>query len=229
MDEKKTFSISVTGLLLVIAIIIIAIMAYFLYHINIEKQNAILENNHSNDQISSLENTVSSLQTKLDTISNTLNTDVSSEEKSTIITEKQSLDAAGYTITLYSNNEVKITPIIEDLQLFFGDSNMSAIEKSYSVTGFEGEIEKMYQGNNGTSVDPITFFIMKDGTVQYIFPLNQIIENNHIIPTSFTVDGKIDDLNNVVDLKSNSADVIIAVTKNGEEIKCWNEWMESME
>lgn len=222
MDEKKTLSISVTGLLLVIAIIIIAIMAYFIYQINTEKQNAIIENNNSNEQISALEN-------KLDTISNTFNTNTNSEKTMDIVTEKQTLTGAGYTITLYSNNEVKITPNMEDLQTIFGSIHVDGTDKSCSVTDFSGEIEKMYQANNGTSVDPITFFIMKDGTVQYIQPLNQIIENNNMVPTSFKVDGKIDDLNNVVDLKANSADVIIAITKDGKEIKIWNEWMESMQ
>lgn len=222
MDEKKTLSISVTGLLLVIAIIIIVIMAYFIYQANTEKQNAIIENNNSNEQISALEN-------KLDTISNTLNTNTNSEKTTDIVTEKQTLTGAGYTITLYSNNEVKITPNMEDLQTIFGSINVDGTDKSCSVTDFSDEIEKMYQANNGTSVDPITFFIMKDGTVQYIQPLNQIMENNNMVPTSFKVDGKIDDLNNVVDLKANSADVIIAITKDGKEIKIWNEWMESMQ
>ena len=222
MDEKKTLSISITGLLLVIAIIIIVIMAYFIYQANTEKQNAIIENNNSNEQISALEN-------KLDTISNTLNTNTNSEKTTDIVTEKQTLTGAGYTITLYSNNEVKITPNMEDLQTIFGSIHVDGTDKSCSVTDFSGEIEKMYQANNGTSVDPITFFIMKDGTVQYIQPLNQIIENNNMVPTSFKVDGKIDDLNTVVDLKANSADVIIAITKDGKEIKIWNEWMESMQ
>lgn len=81
----------------------------------------------------------------------------------------------------------------------------------------------MYQGNNGSGVSPITFFIMQDGTVQYIMPLEQLTNNSSSIPNSFKIDGKVDNVTNVVDLKSNSNDVIIAVTKDGKEIKIWNE------
>lgn len=215
MDNKKTLPSSILGLLLVITIIIIAIMAYFLYQANTEKKNAIFENKHSDEQISVLENN-----------SNINSNNLTEETTTNTITEKQSLTGAGYTITLYSNNEVKITPAMEDLQLILGINNIDNSNENYSVSNFSGEVEKMYQGNTGTSVDPITFFIMKDGTVQYIQPLDQIMNNNNIIPTSFKIDGKIDNLNNVIDLKTNSAEVIIAVTKDGKEIKIWNEWME---
>lgn len=226
MNEKKTLSISITSLLLVIAIILIVIMTYFLYTMKIEKQNAISKNTDSEEQIATLKNELSTLQTKLESVSNTLNTNTTTEETTTTETEKQSIDADGYTITLYSDNTVKLTPILKDLQTIFGSTTIEGLEKNYIVIGFLEKVEKMYQANNGLGVDPITFFIMKDGTVEYIQPLSQIINNNNIIPDSFKVDGKIDNLNNVVDLKTNSSEVIIAVTKDGQEINIWNEGIE---
>lgn len=176
-------------------------MAYYIY---VEKTN-------SNREDSELETSV------------TINQDISNSNES-VVTEKQNLNGVGYTITLYSNNEVKITPIIEEIQTILGNAgNLNETEKSCDVIGFSGNIEKMYQGNNGTSVDPITFFIMEDGTVEYIQPLSQIINNNDTIPSEFKIDGKIDDLNDVADLKTNSNGVIIAITKDGKEIECWNE------
>ena len=88
----------------------------------------------------------------------------------------------------------------------------------------------MFQSNNGTGVDPITFFIMADGTVSYIQPLQEIMKNNNTIPETFTITGKIENLNNVVDLKTSDKNdlLVIAITKDGKEIKCWNEWTEDM-
>lgn len=65
---------------------------------------------------------------------------------------------------MYSNNEVKITPVIRDIQTSLGSSRtINATQNSCNVTGFSGEIEKIYQGNDGAGVNPITFFILKDG------------------------------------------------------------------
>ena len=67
---------------------------------------------------------------------------------------------------------------------------------------------------------------MEDGTVEYIQPIEIIIDNNDTVPSIFKIDGKIDNLENVVDIKTNSSDVLIAVTKDGKEIKFMNEWMD---
>lgn len=230
LEKNKIANPSLSTILLIIAIIIIVIMGIFIFLLQSKSRNEIskLENDTN-----ALQNTIDNLQNNIDQISNT------SSEESTInsatsdnmltsntLAEKQHLEGNGYTTTLYSNNEVWLTPSMEDLQVIFGDTNLSGTNESCIVTGFSGEIEKMYQGNNGGGIDPITFFIMKDGTVQYALPLTQIISNNNTIPTSFTVDGTIDNLNNVIDLKTNSDDTIIAITKDGEEIKCWNTWEE---
>lgn len=239
MEEKKVIQISLSTVFLIIAIIVIVIMAYYIY---IEKTNANKEISGLKANASNMQNTIDDLQGKIDSIFNTINkhdtnvisnnvtsnTNVSDLSES-VVTEKQRLDGTGYTITLYSNNEVKITPIIKDLQTIFGNTGtVNGTEKNCNVTGFSGKIEKMYQGNNGTGVDPITFFIMEDGTVQYIQPFSQIFENNNTIPAEFKANEKINNLTNVIDLKLNPYGVIIAITKDGKEIKCWNEWMGNM-
>lgn len=233
MEEKKTIKISLSTFFLIIAMIVIVIMGYFMYQFYNEKAIARKES-------AELKLQVDNLQGKINQISNTINENstkyketqeklTDNDENLNNIVEKQKINGSGYDIILYSNNEVKIIPMIKDLQTIYGSVEIKGTNnRSCEIKGFSGEIEKMYQGNNGTSVDPITFFIMKDGTVQYIQPLNQITYNNNTIPTSFKVDGKIENLNNVVDLKINSNEVIIAITKDGKEIKCWNEWMEEM-
>lgn len=246
MEEKKSIKVSLSTVFLIIAIIVIIIMGYYIY---VEKSNSAKEIAELEANASNMQNTINNLQGKIDTISNTINsnsqsansntsTDIKSNNTSNfstsnssenIVEEKQKLTCMGYNIILYSNNEITIEPIFKDLYEILGTTkSISGTEKSYPVTGLSGNIAKMYQGNNGSGVDPITFFIMADGTVQYIQPLSQIIDNNYTIPNSFKVNGKIDNLTNVVDLKTNSNDVIIAITKDGNEIKCWNEWMENM-
>lgn len=63
-QPKKSFSISLTAFLLVIAIIAIGVMAYFLFTLSNEKQNAEKNIDELNKKISGLENTISNLQTK---------------------------------------------------------------------------------------------------------------------------------------------------------------------
>lgn len=218
MEEKKAIKISLSTVFLIIAIIIILIMGMYMYFQEIKYKNEILEQEKN---ANNLQTEVDSLQDK---ISNTIN---SEKDSNSIVTEKQTLSGLGYTITLYSNNEVKIYPVSEDLKTIFGKTIINKNAESINVTGISGDIEKMYQGNNGAGVDPITFFILKDGTVQYITPISQIVKNNDTIPTTFKIDGKIEGISNVIDLKANSDDTISAITKDGKKIICWNEWMES--
>ena len=135
---------------------------------------------------------------------------------------KQTLKSAWYTVDLYENNEIRITFASEDFDKMYGNLGVEK-EKSYPITGISGKVSKMYQANNGGGVDPMTFFVLEDGTVEYILPFEQI---NEKIPDTFIIDGKSDKVQNVVDLKTSDSDVVIAVLKNGEEVKIWNEWRE---
>ena len=73
MEQKNTITISVTTLLLVVAIIVICIMGYFIYNLSTEKQIAISKTEELNSEISTLENTVDTLQTTIDNVANTVN------------------------------------------------------------------------------------------------------------------------------------------------------------
>lgn len=71
MEEKKTIKISLSTFFLIIAIIAICIMGYFIFKLNDDKTKESEKVSELNKQITSFENTVNSLQEKIETISNT--------------------------------------------------------------------------------------------------------------------------------------------------------------
>ena len=230
MEKKEPIKVSLSTVFLIIAAIVIAVMGYFIY--KLYNKNIISE-----EKVNNLNSQINVLQGKIDKISeitknntNYTNTTVNNstaEKENNIV---QTLDGNLYEINLYSNNEVEIIPNIEGIEQVFGSSSIKANSQKCKISGFNGKINKMFQSNNGTGVDPITFFIMADGTVSYIQPLQEIMKNNNTIPETFTITGKIENLNNVVDLKTSDKNdlLVIAITKDGKEIKCWNEWTEDM-
>lgn len=73
MEDKKVTKISLSTFLLIIAIIIIAIMGFFIYKLNSEKAIEVKKSADLQAQVSSLNSTVSNLQSKINTISETVN------------------------------------------------------------------------------------------------------------------------------------------------------------
>ena len=74
MEENKVTKISLSTVLLIVAIIIITIMAFFIYKLNNQKNAEIKKSTDLQAQVSNLNNTVNSLQSKMNTISETVNT-----------------------------------------------------------------------------------------------------------------------------------------------------------
>lgn len=228
MEKKEQIKVSLSIFFLIIAIIVIAVMGYFMHKIYNEKIS-IEEVKSSNSQVATLQDKINKVSdiTNNDNTNTTVNKSLVENEKSIV----QTLDANVYKIDLYSNNEVEIIPNEEEINTIFGSTSIKTnSQKKYKIIGFNEKINKMFQTNNGTGVDPITFFIMDNGTVSYIQPLEQIMQNNYTIPEKFEITGKIKDLNNVVDLKISDKNdlLVIAITKDGKEIKCWNQWTEDM-
>lgn len=70
MEEKKTVKISLTGVLLILALIVIIVMGMFIFKLSKEKTNETEKVASLNNQIRNLENTINTLQGKMDNISN---------------------------------------------------------------------------------------------------------------------------------------------------------------
>lgn len=75
--------ISISTILLVIAIIIIAIMGAFIYKLNEDKMTEVNKSNELQAQVNGLNETLSDLQGKIGTISNMLNDNTSVENNTT--------------------------------------------------------------------------------------------------------------------------------------------------
>lgn len=70
MEEKKSIKISLSTVFLILAIIVIVVMAYFLYKLNNEKIAETEKVSALNSQVSNLENKVENLQGTIDNVSN---------------------------------------------------------------------------------------------------------------------------------------------------------------
>lgn len=100
MEEKKSVKISLSTVLLFVAILVIVFMAYYIYteKTNYNKQIADLEANTAN-----MQDTIDNLQGKIDNISNTI-TNNSSTSDSNVDTD-ESLSLTG----TYTNKNTKLT------------------------------------------------------------------------------------------------------------------------
>ena len=74
MEENKVTKISLSTFFLIIAMIIIAVMGFFIYKLNSEKNIEIKKSADLQTQVNDLNSTVNSLQSKINTISETINT-----------------------------------------------------------------------------------------------------------------------------------------------------------
>lgn len=122
MEEKKGIKVSLSTVLFIFALIVIIAMAYYIY---VEKTNA-------NNEIATLEanavemqNTIKDLQDKIDTISNTINSNTSGE-----IDNSQSNNTVNNKEDKFSNKEIKDS-ITNYLNIFKGAGSV------------EGRLEKL--------------------------------------------------------------------------------------
>lgn len=123
MEDKKVTKISLSTFLLIIAIIIIAIMGFFIYKLNSEKVIEVKKSADLQAQVSSLNSTVSNLQSKINTISETVNSlstpvqssnSNSSKTASTSITSN--LDDIKYEISKKKNQNGEEVIAVKKLQ-----------------------------------------------------------------------------------------------------------------
>ena len=102
MEEKKVTKISLSTFLLILSIIVIIVMAYFIYKLNNDKQLANNKVTELNKQVSGLESTVNNLQGTISDISNTINN--STETKTDSNSNTQANESGKKT---FSNDEIK--------------------------------------------------------------------------------------------------------------------------
>lgn len=109
MEEKKVTKISLSTFFLILALIVIVVMAIFMYKFYNEKIEANEKSAELQTQVSNLNGIVSNLQGKIETISSTINSN-NSTENDTITNQKD--DTSTSTTTLdkkYENSKYGIT------------------------------------------------------------------------------------------------------------------------
>lgn len=76
MDEKKTIKISLSTFFLILAIVVIIVMGFFMYKLYNEKSIATQKIEDLNNELNTLEKTVNDFQQKMDSISNTIDSNI---------------------------------------------------------------------------------------------------------------------------------------------------------
>ena len=87
MSGKEPIKVSLATFFLIIAIIVIAIMGYFMYQLYTGKVVAEEKVENLNGEVAELEGTVNNLQGKIDSIANTVNSDSNKIESNKSISE----------------------------------------------------------------------------------------------------------------------------------------------
>lgn len=127
MEEKKVTKISLSTFFLILAIIAIIIMGLFIYKINNDKNAEIKKSTELQSQVNSLNGTVSNLQGKIDSISETINPNSSSKTENLknsneTSSKKETLEEANIT------NKVNKTGLIGETTYEIEDTAIKHLE-----------------------------------------------------------------------------------------------------
>lgn len=145
MEEKKSVKISLSTLFLILALIVIAFMAYYIYT---EKTNANKEIETLEANAVEMQNTIKDLQDKIDTISNTINSNNSNEDNnvtntsdnnSTSFTDEQVKTALSNYLELRSHmncNEL-LNNLTEKGLLNYDDSKHTYLDDGSYITNIK--------------------------------------------------------------------------------------------
>lgn len=159
MEEKKSIKVSLSTVFLILAIIAIIVMACYIYldKTNSNKEIAELEANAVN-----MQNTINDLQGKINSISNTINSDKVSDDKNNNSSSNQYLDI---TKELNENELFKVTKAIDNNDGTF--TLMGKLYRPYIIS--ESELNEIL--NNGTLEHNNTKLIIKNGEKQGTYDL----------------------------------------------------------
>lgn len=138
MEEKKSIKISLSTLFLILALIVIVVMAYFLYKLNNEKIAETEKVSALNNQVSNLENKIENLQGTIDNVSNIVsdtkneNIKVEIPEANTNISDEEEKIISNYFQGIWmTDNGEKLLAV--DYGKRFCDINKSNNSKEYGT------------------------------------------------------------------------------------------------
>ena len=111
MEEKSTKKISLTSVLLVVAIIAIIVMGFFIYKLNNDKTAEMQKSTELQAQMNRLNDTVVGLQSTINNTSNVTNNNTVSQQ---IITEKSSSTDLSTSVSNSSQESVSSTDSVNN-------------------------------------------------------------------------------------------------------------------
>ncbi len=137
MEEKKSIKVSLSTFFLILALIIIVVMAYYIY---IEKTNADKEISTLENNAVEMQNTINDLQEQIHTIPNTINSNANAN-----INNSQANNTSNSDDVKFSDNEIKES-ITNYLNIFKGYGSIEGILENLELLEY-GE----YSNNELTS------------------------------------------------------------------------------
>lgn len=175
MEEKKVIKISLSTFLLLIAIIVIIVMGVFIYKLNNDKSAETQKSKELQNQVNSLNETISNFQGKINTISETINSNNNEIDKSENLQRIPENENA-----VSANNTNSII-------MFDASKSINSNEKNYTLS---------CQGNAGiwVTVDStqknLTFSFTPTKVVEF-YSLNWASDRNDMINSKINFDKKI--------------------------------------
>ena len=131
MEKKGSIKVSLSTVFLILAIIVIAIMGYFIYSLSEKNKSSEEEVTSLNLKVSNLESTVKNYEEKIDNISNTLNLANTAVNNSKINTSTNSSSATESSDSKYS----EITNELENDDLLQVSDTINNNDGTYTLKG----------------------------------------------------------------------------------------------
>lgn len=173
MEEKKSIKVSLSTVFLILAIIAIIIMGYYIYNISAQNKIANEELNSLNAEISVLKDSVENYQQKIDSISNTLN---SENKNNTTNNSSENSKYSEITKTLENNDVLSITDAINNNdgtytlkgKIITVDTSKEQIAE-YPFYKETGEYKQITVSSNTKCVYSLDSYEDKTDTVENVF------------------------------------------------------------
>ena len=220
--EEKANKTKISTFIIVVAVIVIIIMAGFIY---MQKINSDREIEGLKNDAEELKATVTELQGKLDSISNIASTSEEKNNSEEVSTETitQEISGPGYSAKL-ENDTIIVTLKSQDGLWMDSDFSKPINNKTYMVEGLEKGIKKIVNVNRGFDVCPEIFVLMNDGSI-YSVNISRTIDimfgSKNPNDIKFTAN-KVEEFKDIVDIFGYE-DGHYAIDKNGKEITIFNE------
>lgn len=195
MEEKNATKISLSTFLLILAIITIIVMGIFIYKLNNDKTIEIQKSTELQAQVNSLNGTVSDLQGKIDTISETVNSKSSAKTSTTnnSFTNEQVKEAFQKYLDLTDLIVNSPEDFLRQINLKIDNNNKEAKKNGYKkttikYTDFKNALlnyvtNTCYESNFEQSIfieeDGYLCFLPDVGATGYNYKVENITPNNN--------------------------------------------------